>query len=86
MDRLGVNSRGRDTNSPNFNSNQHANNRVSGISVNTYDNMDLRGTQQFSVDKDAQLPKEIARTTFQLNQGKMSEAEGSKDQDPKIRR
>ena len=43
MDRLGVNSRGRD-NSPNLNSNQTANNRVSHFSANTYD-MDIRGTQ-----------------------------------------
>ena len=48
MDRLGVNSRGRDTNSPNFNSNQQnqtANNRVSQFSMNTYDNMDFGGKQ-----------------------------------------
>ena len=45
MDRLGVNSRSRDTNSPNFNSNQPINNRVSAISMNTYDNVDFRSTQ-----------------------------------------
>ena len=48
MDRLGVNSRGRDTNSPNLNSNQQnqtANNRVSQFSMNTYDNMDFGGKQ-----------------------------------------
>ena len=44
MDRLGVNARSRDTNSPNLNSNQIAN-RVSAVSMNTYDNMDLRTTQ-----------------------------------------
>lgn len=47
MDRLGVNSRGRD-NSPNFNSNQNnqnSNNRVSHFSMNTYDNVEFRASQ-----------------------------------------
>ena len=74
MDRLGVNSRLRDsapephTNMSNQRIPNHTmSNRTSGISVDTYA-MDGRHSTNLNIIKDQSSPKEISRTTLQLNQ------------------